>query len=129
MLLIQKRYKTMKIKYILLLALLWGSCTVVWADMNSDLQNAAEEGDVATIQALIKQGADIETHDKKGNTPLKNAVRTKQLQAVKILVCEMNYADAEILVRFVDGFGGHKPNYLRNIQTDLVGLIGLKRSK
>jgi len=58
----------MTTKNVILTGLLWGFCQVVWADLNTDLQNAAEEGDITTIQTLIKQGADIET--RYGNTSL-----------------------------------------------------------
>jgi len=78
------------------------------------------------VAALQKRGWTVQDQ---GSPIITGEIIRSGTEKNKLYKCEMSYADGEIQVRFVDGFGGHKPNYLRNIQTDLVSSFGLKRSK
>ena len=42
--------------------------------LNAEIHNAVRDGKVETVQALIKAGADVNTQNKGGTTPLHDAV-------------------------------------------------------
>ncbi len=50
------------------------------------LHDAAEQGDARLIRALIADGADVNTRDDKGQTPLIIAIRHRQLRAAAELI-------------------------------------------
>ena len=51
-----------------------------------ELHKATLQGDIKTIRALLKKGADINIKDESGNTPLHDAVRKGDIDSVKILL-------------------------------------------
>lgn len=52
----------------------------------ADLHKAARAGDVALLQSRLKQGADPNTRDKEGRTPLMDAVVAEQVAAMRLLI-------------------------------------------
>lgn len=50
------------------------------------LLHAAQEGDVETVQQLLTEGADVESKDSSGQTPLALAARANQLEIVQMLL-------------------------------------------
>src|SRR6218665_667880 len=72
----------------LLLAMLFVAVTGgARADMaETNLLNAARTGDTAAIATLIAAGADIETRDDTGATPLLVATHESQVEAAKLLI-------------------------------------------
>src|SRR5678815_3066036 len=63
----------------------------VWAaDRKTDLAllDAAEQGDVASVEALLQQGASVATRNSQGNTALGYASRGGHLEVAKLLVAK-----------------------------------------
>ena len=63
-------------------------------ELNQQLIKAAEEGNLADVQGLIKQGADVNAKNKYGWTPLRLAARRGHTEIVKSLLA--NGADPSI---------------------------------
>jgi len=51
-------------------------CSVIWADLETELIQAAEDGDLLKVERLLKAGADINwsSNDEYGETALMKAV-------------------------------------------------------
>lgn len=60
------------------------------------MRKAAQQGDVATLQRLVLNGADVNKPNKKGRTALHKAVENGRFEAVKYL---LNESEADYLVR------------------------------
>jgi len=71
----------------------------VWAGPNEDLLAAAVKGDVAAARAALQQGAQPDTHDPAGNTPLILAARTGNVELGELLL----YYGADIDIKNNDG--------------------------
>lgn len=56
------------------------------ADNNSDLIDAAKQGDVVSVQVLLGQGADVNATEKYGWTPLLWAAVNGHTEVVKLLL-------------------------------------------
>ncbi len=56
------------------------------ADKNEDLLAAARSGDVAAVEALLKDGADLETKTSYGQTPLFLSVMQGKTEVAKLLL-------------------------------------------
>jgi ankyrin repeat protein len=56
------------------------------AAMDDRLHVAAATGDLATIQAAVAAGADLDVRDQAGRTPLMAATRARQTDAVRVLL-------------------------------------------
>jgi quinoprotein dehydrogenase-associated probable ABC transporter substrate-binding protein len=68
------------------------------ANPNAELSNAATAGDLVRVKYLVENGADINTRDFEGYTPLLNAVRTKYDDLSNYLVehgADVNLADRD----------------------------------
>jgi len=57
-----------------------------WAGSNEDLLAAAAKGDLATARAALEQGAQPDTHDPGGNTPLILAARAGNVALGELLI-------------------------------------------
>ncbi|MBO9492599.1 ankyrin repeat domain-containing protein [Thalassotalea sp. G20_0] len=55
-------------------------------DSNFNLLDAASQGNLASVKALLEQGADIESEDQCGRTPLCLAVKSENLDVVNVLL-------------------------------------------
>lgn len=64
-----------------------------------DLFSAIENGDLAKVQRLIKDGADVNVRTQRGWTPLHRAVVSNKLEIVKVLV----QANADVNAQAHDG--------------------------
>jgi len=77
-------------KYFLLIAIILTLCliqgVVVYAGLNEDLIDAAFQGDVAKVKALLSQGADVNAKDKFGKRPLHLAAQGGRTEAAKFLI-------------------------------------------
>lgn len=69
-------------------------------DTDSSMWDAAKNGDVSRLEALIKQGVDVNALDEDGDTPLMVASYYGQLQIVKVLL------DAGAKVNISHKYGG-----------------------
>ena len=76
------KHRWMKVLLVLLLITVWATA----ADINSDLLKAAKKGDTAKVKALLKDGADPNTRNERGSTPLSLAATKGHDDAVKILL-------------------------------------------
>ena len=56
------------------------------AVVHGDLFEAAKAGDVATIQGLLSQGANVNSTNKQGETPLHAAASANQSQVASLLI-------------------------------------------
>ncbi len=65
----------------------------------ADLHKAARSGDVALIQARLRQGVNPNVRDQEGRTPLMDAVVTEQVAAMRALIS----GGADVNVRARDG--------------------------
>lgn len=68
------------------------------ADPNDELSNAATAGDVVRVRYLLEQGADIDTRDDEGYTPLLTAVKTRYNELTRFLIqhgAGVNLADRD----------------------------------
>jgi hypothetical protein len=65
----------------------------------ADLHRAARTGDVALLQARMRQGASPDTRDKEGHTPLMDAVAAGQLSSMRLLIAHK----ADVNIRANDG--------------------------
>jgi ankyrin repeat protein len=65
------------------------------AAMNEQLIGAAEQGDVVAVQRLLAQGAQIDTQDAGGRTPVLAATHANQVETVRALI----QAGAEVNIR------------------------------
>lgn len=63
--------------------------------LTEQLSQAAESGDTATVQQLLKDGADINGHDALGRTAVMAATHNNQVDTVRILI----QAGADINIR------------------------------
>jgi ankyrin repeat protein len=57
-----------------------------WADVNSDLLDAARKGDTATVQSLLGSGANVNATDEHGGTALMYAAVNGHTATVQALV-------------------------------------------
>lgn len=57
-----------------------------WADVNSDLMDAARQGDTATVQSLLSQGANVNATDAHGGTALMVAAVNGHTATVQALI-------------------------------------------
>ena len=81
-----------------IIALLALACAAA-ALAQDDLHKAARNGDVALLQARLKQGADPNARDQQGRTPLIDAAAAEQLAAMRLLIAN----GADINARARDG--------------------------
>lgn len=68
------------------------------ADPNTELSNAATAGDVVRVRYLLEHGADIDTQDDEGYTPLLTAVKTRYTELTRFLIqqgADVNRADRD----------------------------------
>ncbi len=72
---------------------------VACGDINSKLLNAAETGDSARVEQLLKQGADVNEKKEDGTTALIRAVRKGHIEIVKTLID----AGADVNVKYEHG--------------------------
>ncbi len=72
----------------LLLTLFLFSCSSPPKDINSQLIEAAKEGNLDRIKLLIAKGADINTTDSRGGTPLHWAVYYGNKEIVNFLLMQ-----------------------------------------
>src|SRR3954470_3013840 len=75
-------------------AFLLAALTVLAADLPMDILDAARKGKTREIEALLVKGADIETRDKDGRTPLMLAAQYGRTAAVQMLLEKGAKADA-----------------------------------
>lgn len=61
---------------------------LVWADKNDDLLAASRKGDVAAVQALLADGADLEAKTPYGQTPLYLAAMQGHAKVVEVLLAK-----------------------------------------
>jgi ankyrin repeat protein len=71
---------------LLMLPLLFGQ--TAHGDINSDLIEAAEDGDAAKVENFIKQGADVNAKGEGGGTALMWAAGEGHAEIVKTLIAE-----------------------------------------
>src|SRR6185295_16474970 len=67
------------------------------ATMSDSLIGAAERGDATAVQRLLAEGADINTQDARGRTPVLAATHARQVDAVRALIqagADVNIRDA-----------------------------------
>lgn len=57
-----------------------------WTDLNSDLLDAARQGNTATVESLLRQGADVNATDDHGVTALMYAVVNGHTSTVRALI-------------------------------------------
>lgn len=69
-----------------LLTALTISCSLSYADQNEALMEATRKGDLAQVQDLLEKGADVNTRDEYGWTPLTLAAEKGHLEIVKLLI-------------------------------------------
>lgn len=91
-----------------------GRTSLYFAAMNSAYgqQNSAEQAAKAQankqiIESLLAKGADVNAADKYGITPLMNAVRSNNVEAVKLLLEKNADMNAQVLEDKIDPAGGH----------------------
>lgn len=68
------------------------------ADPNDELSNAATAGDVVRVRYLLEHGADVDTRDDEGYTPLLTAVKTRYNDLTRFLIqhgADVNLADRD----------------------------------
>ena len=93
----------------LLLVFALGALAVcaVYVDINKDLVDSAENGDMIKVKSLIKQGADVNAKNKVGETVL-NTAKTDEIKTipkkqrrkrVKIWCSAKNLVDCGICVK------------------------------
>jgi ankyrin repeat protein len=89
-------------KYVSLTIFLLSICVTLlaFAGPNEDLIAAAEKGDIATVQALLAKGVDVNAKDKDGRTALMLASWKGQVEVVKELLAKSADANAK------DNYGG-----------------------
>ena len=58
------------------------------------LHHAAKEGDTQRVMALLEKGADVNTKDTEGNTPLHKAVESSHKELVELLIQEKAHVNA-----------------------------------
>jgi len=68
------------------LVLVAGSATAQQRNINFDLLQAARAGSVATTTALLDQGANPNSRNRLGDTPLNTAARNGNVELVKLLL-------------------------------------------
>ncbi|MCK5919186.1 MAG: ankyrin repeat domain-containing protein [Cocleimonas sp.] len=80
--------KTLQDLLLVVFLLLSLSAVATAADnaLNGKLQQAASKGDVKTINALLKQGADINTKSRFGKTPTMQAAEAGKSEAIMLLL-------------------------------------------
>ncbi len=70
------------------LALLFISCGNYSGDINSQLIQAVKDGDIDQVKLLIAKGADLNTTDDKGGTPLHWAAYYNRKDIAKLLLMQ-----------------------------------------
>ena len=83
----------------LALLVLAGGCKRKGVVLNAPLHRAASYGDVARVQALMADGADINARDRYGRTPLFKAAQKGHMRVVELLV----EAKADVDIKDEDG--------------------------
>ena len=81
------------------LVFLWA--TKAMADPGADLIAAATHGDVAAVQALLAQGAEVDAKDDGGMTPLMWASEEGHLDVVQVLITK----GADVNAKEIEGGG------------------------
>jgi ankyrin repeat protein len=80
--------------FFIIISFLFISCNSPPTDLNSSLIQAVKDGDIDRVRLLIAQGADINTRDNRGGTPLHWAVYYNRKEIAKLLL--MQGADINI---------------------------------
>lgn len=68
------------------------------ADLNQELSNAVLAGDIKRVNWLLNKGADIDSRDAQGYTPLQTAARNRREEVISALLeksASVNSADAD----------------------------------
>src|ERR1700678_1055406 len=71
---------------LILTALAWAAGAASASNISDQFYNAVRENNLATLDTLIKGGADVNTRDRHGETPLMYAAYAGSLDAMKILL-------------------------------------------
>ncbi len=80
----QKNKKMKNLSKIIILIIL--STVVAFADVNSQLIFAAKKGNMKKVAKLIKEGANVNTKNSSGDTPLSSAAFYGHIKVVKYLM-------------------------------------------
>ncbi len=65
-----------------------GICLGSSADVSDDFYSAIRNNDLARLQVLVRDGADVNARDKRGETPLMYAATVGSLDAMKLLIAK-----------------------------------------
>ncbi len=80
--------------FFIIMAFFFLSCSSPPTDLNSGLIQAVKDGNIDRVRLLIAQGADINTRDNRGGTPLHWAAYYNRKEIAKLLL--MQGADINI---------------------------------
>ncbi|MCP4749192.1 MAG: ankyrin repeat domain-containing protein [Desulfobacteraceae bacterium] len=99
-------------------------------DKNKHLFDAIYKGDAESVKSCLDAGADVNTIDKSGSTPLYEAAKRGQVEVVKALLSHPNSCDEIDLNQ--PNINGYTPNYWANyfqfndVQKELVSHPDIK---
>jgi len=111
-------YQKAKILIGIVLLVLLVPVTAYAQDLNSELLDATEQGDVASVKALLAKGADIHAKNKHGWTALMAAAQYGHVETVKALLAK----DAKVNAKSREG-GTALMYAAMNGHTEIVRLL------
>ena len=84
----RKMYRTTKKLIAIALLILSVPFTAYSQDLSSDLCQAAKQGDITTVKALLSKGVDVNAKDKDGATALMCAAKEGQTETIEALLAK-----------------------------------------